>query len=171
MAKRRAYLLPGTKSLQDAELKERLQALRQTDNFTNLYYLFRTWFYFAFVIGGTIAFYYWRSSAGLSFWWNIPVTIVAVILIGNRAASGQSDTSPMRGRITFSFAIAGSTISSPIYAACFRCTAARIIIGCNTWLITNSSTTRSAIPTSRNCKPAATGCRFQWERAPFFGSC
>jgi fatty acid desaturase len=71
-----------TKSLKDAELKERLQTLRQTDNTTNIYYLFRTWLYFVLVIGGTIAFYYWRSATGLSFWWNVPVTILAVILVG-----------------------------------------------------------------------------------------
>ena len=73
-----ALSAPRTKSLKDAELKERLQTLRQTDNFTNLYYLIRTWLYFAVVIGGTIAFYY----AGFAFWWNIPVTILAIILIG-----------------------------------------------------------------------------------------
>ena len=55
------------KSLKDAELKERLQALRQTDNYTNLYYFIRTYLYFVFVIGGAIAFYYWRDSAAISF--------------------------------------------------------------------------------------------------------
>src|SRR5438132_738467 len=77
-----ALSAPRTKSLKDAELKERLQALRQTDNYSNLYYLFRTWLYLALVIGGTIAFYHWRPAAGLSFWWNVPVTILAVILVG-----------------------------------------------------------------------------------------
>lgn len=77
-----ALSTPKTKSLKDAELKERLQALRQTDNYTNLYYFFRTYLYFALVIGGSIAFYYWRDYAGISFWWNVPVTILAIILVG-----------------------------------------------------------------------------------------
>jgi fatty acid desaturase len=70
------------KSLKDAELKERLQTLRQTDNYTNLYYFLRTYLYFVLVIGGTIAFYYWRDYAAISIWWNVPVTILAVILVG-----------------------------------------------------------------------------------------
>jgi fatty acid desaturase len=77
-----ALSAPKTKSLKDAELKERLQELRRTDNYTNLYYFFRTYLYFVLVIGGTIAFYHWRDAAGLSFWWNVPVTLVAIVLIG-----------------------------------------------------------------------------------------
>ncbi len=74
---------PGKpKSLKDPELKETLQRLRQTDNVTNFYYLVRTYVYFALVIGGTIAFYYWREASGLPFWLNVPVTILAVLLIG-----------------------------------------------------------------------------------------
>src|ERR1700674_113465 len=69
---------PKSKSLKDAELKERLQALRQTDNYTNIYYFARTYLYFTLVIGATIAFYY----LGLAWWWNVPVTIVAIVLIG-----------------------------------------------------------------------------------------
>ncbi len=38
-----ALFPPKTKSLKDPELKERLQELRRTDNYTNLYYFFRTY--------------------------------------------------------------------------------------------------------------------------------
>jgi fatty acid desaturase len=72
----------GTRSLQDAELKEHLQRLRQTDNHTNLYYLVRTYLYFAIVIGGTIWFYHFQAAAGLSAWWSVPVTLLAIVLIG-----------------------------------------------------------------------------------------
>ncbi|MGF1579790.1 MAG: fatty acid desaturase family protein [Gemmataceae bacterium] len=71
-----------TQSIKGVWFKQRLQELRKTDNFTNLYYLFRTYLFFAFVIGGTIWFYYYQASQELSFWWNIPVTIMAIILIG-----------------------------------------------------------------------------------------
>ncbi len=70
------------KSLKDPELKETLQRLRQTDNATNFYYLLRTYFYFALVIGGAVAFYYLRAGWGLPFWLNVPVTVLAIFLVG-----------------------------------------------------------------------------------------
>ncbi len=69
-------------SLQDPRLKEKHQELRKTDNVTNVLYLMRTYLFLALVIGGTIWFYYFQASQGISFWWNIPVTIVAIILVG-----------------------------------------------------------------------------------------
>jgi fatty acid desaturase len=78
-----AGLLPGRqKSLQDADLKERLQQLRRTDNGTNLYYLARAYLFLAAVIGGAVAFDLWRAEAGWSFAWNIPVAVVAILLVG-----------------------------------------------------------------------------------------
>jgi fatty acid desaturase len=71
-----------SKSLQDAELKERLQQLRETDNYTNLYYLLRTYLFLAGAIGGTIWFYHYRADVGLAFAWNVPVTLLAILLIG-----------------------------------------------------------------------------------------
>jgi fatty acid desaturase len=71
-----------TKSLKDPELRERLQRLRQTDNYTNLYYLARTYLLIACVIGGAVWFYHFQLSAGLSFWWNVPVYLLAIVMIG-----------------------------------------------------------------------------------------
>ena len=73
---------PKTKSLKDAELKEKLQGLRQADNYTNLLYLARTYLYFALVIGGAVGFDLYRTSMGWSFWWNLPVGLLAIILVG-----------------------------------------------------------------------------------------
>jgi fatty acid desaturase len=70
------------RSLRDADLKEKLQELRQTDNYTNVYYLVRTYVYLAMVIGGAVAFDVWRPAWGLSWWWNVPVAVVAVVLVG-----------------------------------------------------------------------------------------
>jgi fatty acid desaturase len=70
------------KTLQDPRLKEALQDLRRTDNFTNLYYLLRTWVFLVVVLGGTLWFYHWRIDAGLSFWWNVPLTLLAIVLVG-----------------------------------------------------------------------------------------
>lgn len=73
---------PTQKSLKDAELKEHLQHLRQTDNVTNLYYLLRTYVFFAVVIGAAVAFDLYRQSAGWSVWWDVPVFVLAIILVG-----------------------------------------------------------------------------------------
>jgi fatty acid desaturase len=66
-------------SLSDARIKEKLQELRQTDNYTNIYYLVRTYVYFAVVIGGAVWFY---TVNDWSFWLNVPVTLLAIVLVG-----------------------------------------------------------------------------------------
>src|SRR5262249_43977795 len=72
---------PTIKALSDPRLKEKLQELRRTDNWTNILYLVRTYLYLGLVIGGTIAFYYFQGGIFASLW-NIPVTVLAIILIG-----------------------------------------------------------------------------------------
>jgi fatty acid desaturase len=69
-------------TLQDTPLKETLQRLRRTDNFTNLYYLARTYGLLAVVICGTIWFYHYQGSHGLSWWWNVPMVLFAVVVVG-----------------------------------------------------------------------------------------
>ena len=70
------------KSLGDPDLKAALQDLRRTDNWHNGWYILRTYLYLALVIGGTVWFYDYQQAAGLSFWWNVPVTVVAILLVG-----------------------------------------------------------------------------------------
>jgi fatty acid desaturase len=72
----------GTKSLNDPELKEHLQRLRVTDNVTNWYYVVRTYFYLALVIGGAVWFDQWRIAAGLGWWASVPVFALAIVLVG-----------------------------------------------------------------------------------------
>ncbi len=71
-----------TKSLSDAGLKAALQELRRTDNVTNWWYLVRTYLYLALVIGGAVWFFENRESLEVSWWLNVPVAVVAVILVG-----------------------------------------------------------------------------------------
>jgi fatty acid desaturase len=73
---------PKQKTLKDAELKERLQELRRSDNWTNWYYLARTYLFLALVIGGAVWFDLYRQAAGLSVWLDVPVFLVAVVLVG-----------------------------------------------------------------------------------------
>lgn len=70
---------PGIATLADSRIKERLQSLRVTDNFTNIYYLLRTYLYLTLVIGSTLWFY---AINDWSNWLNVPITIIAIILIG-----------------------------------------------------------------------------------------
>jgi fatty acid desaturase len=73
---------PKQKSLKDAELKETLQQLRQTDNWTNWYYIVRTYVYFALVLGGAVWFDLYCRREGISWLWEVPVAVLAIILVG-----------------------------------------------------------------------------------------
>ena len=72
----------GTMTMQDPAIKQLIQRLRQTDNFTNFFYLVRVWTYFALVASSTIGFYYANAYWGGSWAWNVPVTILGVFLMG-----------------------------------------------------------------------------------------
>src|ERR1700722_13823760 len=69
---------PTITALSDPRIKDRLQRLRHTDNATNIYYFLRTYFFLAAIIGGALWFYDFNES-----WWlNVPVTLIAIVLIG-----------------------------------------------------------------------------------------
>lgn len=68
--------------LADPRVKEKLQDLRNTDNYSNLWYLLRVYLYFFLVIGGTLWFYQVQAYEEWNWWWNVPVTVLAIILIG-----------------------------------------------------------------------------------------
>jgi fatty acid desaturase len=68
--------------LTNPEFLRRVNALRRTDNLTNWLYLAREYLFLAAVVGLTIAFYQLRGEWGLSWAWNVPVTIVAITLVG-----------------------------------------------------------------------------------------
>jgi fatty acid desaturase len=70
------------KSLKDPELKGKLQDLRRTDNFTNLFYLARTYLFLTLVVGVAVAFEVYRPAWGLGWAWNIPVALLAIVLVG-----------------------------------------------------------------------------------------
>ena len=73
---------PSQPFLKDPALVAELQRLRQADNWRNLLYLARTWLFIGAVIGGTVAFYQWQEASGISAWWNVPVTLLAIIMVG-----------------------------------------------------------------------------------------
>ncbi len=69
-------------TLADPRIKEKLQELRLTDNLTNWRYFARTYLYFFLVIGGTLWFYHARVEYDWAWAWNVPVTLLAIILVG-----------------------------------------------------------------------------------------
>jgi len=68
--------------LNTPQMQRRVNALRTIDNTTNWLYLVREWFWPALTIGLTIAFYHYREEWGLGWAWNIPVTFLAVLIVG-----------------------------------------------------------------------------------------
>lgn len=75
-------ILEPTKTLSDPAFKAKLQDLRQSDNVSNWLYILRTYVYFIVVIGATVAFYEYLRLNDVSWLWGIPVTLVAVVLVG-----------------------------------------------------------------------------------------
>jgi fatty acid desaturase len=71
-----------TKSLSDPALKVALQELRRTDNLVNWWYILRTYLYLAMVIGGAVWFFESREAWSLPWVLNVPVAILAIILVG-----------------------------------------------------------------------------------------
>src|SRR4051812_12975058 len=76
--------LAGTKpkSLKDADLKDQLQRLRQTDNLTNWGYLVRAYLFLALVISAAIWFDLYRQAAGWTWLWSVPVFALAILCVG-----------------------------------------------------------------------------------------
>ncbi len=68
--------------LNDPGIIRRVNALRTTDNCTNWLYFVREYAFLAAVLGLTIAFYQMHDQFGLHWLWTVPVTLVAIVLIG-----------------------------------------------------------------------------------------
>jgi fatty acid desaturase len=77
-----AAAAPSLQELNSPEMQRRVNDLRTINNLTNWFYLAREWFLLASILALTIAFYDWRESWGLAWLWNVPVTFMAVVLIG-----------------------------------------------------------------------------------------
>jgi fatty acid desaturase len=68
--------------LNSPELLRRVNALRRTDNWTNWFYLLREYLYLGGVVALAITFYLCREGWGLHWLWNVPVSLLAITLIG-----------------------------------------------------------------------------------------
>jgi fatty acid desaturase len=68
--------------LNDPVVASRVKELRNPNNITNWFHLLHVYLFLGSVAGLTIAFYSFREGWGLSWAWNVPVTIIAIILMG-----------------------------------------------------------------------------------------
>lgn len=65
-----------------AHWKSSLRELTRTDNVTNFRYIARAWLVAVAAIGLSVWFFQSREAAGLSWWWNVPVAVVAIVIVG-----------------------------------------------------------------------------------------
>lgn len=66
----------------DRRITSALAGLRQTDNWTNWLYISRAWGVIGLTIFATLLFYDRAPEWGFSWAWNIPVTVLAILVIG-----------------------------------------------------------------------------------------
>ncbi len=69
-------------SFNDPDVLRQVNQLRQTDNVAGWFYIAREYLLLAAFIGGTIAFYSWLAATEASWLWAIPITLLAITLIG-----------------------------------------------------------------------------------------
>jgi fatty acid desaturase len=74
--------LTPQRQLNDRELLRHVNALRKLDNLHNWLYIAREYLFLATVIGLAVAFHSYRQVWELGWAWNIPVTLLAIVLIG-----------------------------------------------------------------------------------------
>ena len=66
----------------DPRVKSRLRDFLVTDNTSNFLYVARAYLIAGLMIASAIAFFELRESLGLSFWWNIPVFLISLLVVG-----------------------------------------------------------------------------------------
>src|SRR5437762_10630880 len=69
-------------TLNSPHFLKRVNALRRLDNSTNWLYLIREYLYLGLVVGSALTFFLLRAEWGYAWLWNIPVSLLAIVLIG-----------------------------------------------------------------------------------------
>src|ERR1700722_11063760 len=68
--------------LASRDFLRRVNALRRLDNVTNWFYLAREYCFLGGIAALTIAFYHYRGDWEFAWAWNLPVTLLAIALMG-----------------------------------------------------------------------------------------
>jgi fatty acid desaturase len=69
-------------SFNSPQVQRQVNELRRTDNVRGWFYIAREYLLLALFIGAAIAFYTWAHAASISWLWFVPVTVIAITLIG-----------------------------------------------------------------------------------------
>jgi fatty acid desaturase len=69
-------------TFEEPVLHRQIMEMRRVDNVTNLLYLAREYLCLIAVIAGAVVFAEYRQSWGVAWLWNVPVFLVAIVLIG-----------------------------------------------------------------------------------------
>ncbi len=62
--------------------KEVIRALKERDNYTNFFYIAFVYSVITLTVLVTVLSYNWVAEQGLGWWWNTPMTVLAVIILG-----------------------------------------------------------------------------------------
>src|SRR5688572_21449407 len=73
---------PPPSSLASPDLQRRINALRQTDNFTSWLYLAREYAFLALVLGGMVLLYNAVLDGRVHWLWAVPATVLANLCVG-----------------------------------------------------------------------------------------
>jgi len=73
---------PGAARPKGQRRGEAIRELKKRDNSTNFYHIGFVYLVIAAAIGGAVWSYHAVAAAGLEWWWNIPATLVAIVVIG-----------------------------------------------------------------------------------------
>ena len=76
------YLNPNNRPSKTPLSKRLCSAYGKATTLPIWLYLCRTYLYFVLVIGGAVWFDQHRAAAGWSFWWNVPVGLLTILLVG-----------------------------------------------------------------------------------------
>ncbi|MDF1812786.1 MAG: fatty acid desaturase [Verrucomicrobiales bacterium] len=66
----------------DPEVKKELRNHLGTDNYRNFFFIGRAYLVAGATMALAIMFFEYQQSSGISFWWNLPVLLAALILVG-----------------------------------------------------------------------------------------
>ena len=125
------------------------------DNWTNGFYLVREYACLALIVSLPITFFHLHKGWGLSWWWNVPVTMLAIVLVGGLQHRLSALAHEASHYMLFRHRALNELISD--WFCLFPCTARPTASACSTWPIISSSTIPSATRTWRSCRSAATG--------------
>src|SRR5687768_9634286 len=73
---------PNLVSIQDPPIKARIKSLCVADNWTNAWYLARTWLFLIAVMGTAMYLFTVIDDNDYPWLWNVPVALIAIALVG-----------------------------------------------------------------------------------------